>query len=162
MPRNLIERAIFLRGTVIGREMPDAALRAIAEIVREVAYPRGSIIALETDEGDEMMLVIEGAVEIRKLGARPPPRATGDALGIVIGRFGPNDVLGEIAVLGEQTRSATMVAAEDVVVLALHREDLRDAIAASPDLAFGLFRVLIARIHANDARASQPPRSRTE
>jgi CRP/FNR family transcriptional regulator, cyclic AMP receptor protein len=157
MPRNLIERAIFIRGTIIGRELPDPALRAIAEVVRELAFARGSIIAFEADAGDEMLLVLEGAVEVRKLGARPPPKATGDALGAVIGRFGPNDVLGEIAVLGEQARSATMVAAEDVVVLALHREDLRDAIAVCPDLAFGLFRVLIARIRRADERLTEPP-----
>jgi CRP-like cAMP-binding protein len=147
-----MQRAIFIRGTAIGRELPDPALRAIAEAVRELSYARGSIITTETDVGDDILLVLEGSVEVRRLGARPPARATGDALGTIIGHFGPNDVLGEIAVLGERARSGTLVAAEDVVLFALHREDLRDAIAVCPDLAFGLFRVLIARIERADAR----------
>lgn len=156
MPKNLIERAIFIRGTVVGRELPDPALRAIAEVVRELTFAKGSVIAFEEDEGNEMLLVVSGAVDVRKLGSRPPAKATGDELGVIIGRFGPNDVLGEMAVLGEQHRSATMIAAEDVVVLALHREDLRDAIAVCPDLAFGLFRVLIARIERADEHLAKP------
>jgi CRP-like cAMP-binding protein len=161
MTRNLIERAIFIRGTVLGRELPDPALRAIASVVREVTYPRGSIIARETDEGDAILVVLEGSVEVRKLGVRPPAAATGDALGAVIGRFGANDVVGEIAVLGERPRSATMVAIDDVSVLALHREDLKDAIALCPDLAFALFRVLIGRIERADERLTQPAAARS-
>jgi CRP/FNR family transcriptional regulator, cyclic AMP receptor protein len=161
MALNLIERAIFLRRTIIGHELPDPALRVIAEVVREEVYPAGTVIAREDDPGDEMLLVVSGTVEVRKLGARPPRGANADALGAVVARFGADDVLGEIAVLDDMPRSASIVAATDVVVLALQREDLRDAIALCPDLAFGLFRVLIGRIKSADAeriaRGAFPP-----
>src|SRR5687767_7173375 len=99
MALNLIERAIFLRRTIIGHELPDPALRVIAEVVREEAYGAGTVIAREDDPGDEMLLVVSGRVDVRKLGARPPRGATGDALGAVVARFNADDVLGEIAVL---------------------------------------------------------------
>ena len=151
MALNLIERAIFIRRTVIGRQLPDPALRVIAEVVREETYAAGAVIAREDDPGDEMLLVVSGTVEVRKLGARPATGASGDTLGEIVARFGPDDVLGEIAVLDDMPRSASMVATTDVVALALQREDLRDAIALCPDLAFGLFRVLIGRIRKADA-----------
>ena len=151
MRLNLVERAILIRRTVIGRELPDPALRVIAEAVREESWAAGTIIAREDDPGDEIFVVVSGTVEVRTLGTHPARSATGDALGVILARFGADDVLGEIAVLADTPRSASIVATSDVVVLALHREDLRDAIALCPDLAFGLFRVLIGRIRKADA-----------
>jgi CRP/FNR family transcriptional regulator, cyclic AMP receptor protein len=156
---DLVERAIFLRRTVIGRALPDPALRSIAEVAREVTFGAGEVIAFEEDVGDEMFLVVSGRVEVRQLGRPPPERAARDALGVVVGHFEPDAVLGEMAVLDDQRRSASMIAETAVVALAVHREDLRDAIAVCPDLAFGLFHVLAARIRKADeerigARAS--------
>jgi len=168
VPLDLIERAIFLRRTVIGRELPDPALRLIAEVAREVTFPSGTVIAYEEDGGQEMFLIVAGRVEVRKLGSRPPDpggdtphpgRVTREALGVVLGHFGEDAVLGEMAVLDDERRSASMVADTDVVALAVHREDLRDAIAVCPDLAFGLFRLLAARIRKADERRTSavPP-----
>jgi CRP-like cAMP-binding protein len=150
VPLDLVERAIFLRRTVIGRALPDAALRSIAEVAREVTFDPGEVMAYEDEVGHEMFLVVSGRVEVRKLGAAPPDRATVDALGLVVGHFGADAVLGEMAVLDDERRSASMIAATPVVALTVHREDLRDAIAVCPDLAFGLFHVLAARIRKAD------------
>lgn len=149
---DLFERVIFLRRTAIGRALPPPALRAIAEVVREETFEPGAVISREADPGHEILLVVEGNITVRKLGAAPANGATGEALGRIVGQFGADAVLGEIAVLSEEPRSASMVAEERVVLLALHREDLRDAIASCPDLAFGLFRVLIDRIRRADDR----------
>jgi CRP/FNR family transcriptional regulator, cyclic AMP receptor protein len=162
VPLDLVERAIFLRRTVIGRSLPDPALRSIAEVAREITFRAGEVIAYEDEVGHEMFLVVSGRVEVRQLGRRPPDRATRDALGLVVGHFESDAVLGEMAVLDDERRSASILAETDVVALAVHREDLRDAIAVCPDLAFGLFRVLAARIRKADeqriaTRSSSPP-----
>jgi CRP-like cAMP-binding protein len=150
VPLDLIERAIFLRRTAIGRELPDAPLRIVAEVARELVFPAGSVMGFEEEPGQEMFLVVSGRVEVRKLGARPAPGARRGGLGLLVGYFEADAVLGEMAVLDDPHRSATMVAETEVVVLAVHREDLRDAIAVCPELAFGLFRVLAERIRAAD------------
>jgi CRP/FNR family cyclic AMP-dependent transcriptional regulator len=154
---DLIERAIFLRRTEIGRDLPDGALRAVAEVARQVDFAAGTVIAYEEDLGPEMFLIVSGRVEVRKLGSKPAARATGDALGVAVGHFDAGSVLGEMAVLDDERRSASMIAESDVVALAIHREDLRDAVAVCPDLAFGLFRVLAARIRKADERLRKPP-----
>jgi len=150
VPLDLIERAIFLRRTAIGRELPDAPLRIVAEVARELVFPAGSVMAFEEEPGQEMFLVVSGRVEVRKLGARPAPTARRGGLGLLVGYFEADAVLGEMAVLDDERRSATMIAETEVVALAVHREDLRDAIAVCPELAFGLFRVLADRIRVAD------------
>ncbi len=53
--------------------------------------------------------------------------------------------------MDDRPRSASVVAKTATRVLSVHKEDLRDAIAVCPDLAFGLFRVLAARLRATPA-----------
>ncbi|MEJ7732218.1 MAG: cyclic nucleotide-binding domain-containing protein [Polyangiaceae bacterium] len=128
---DLIERAIFLRRTAIGRELPDAPLRVVAEVARELVFPAGSVMAFEGEPGQEMFLVVSGRVEVRKLGARPAPTARRGGLGLLVGYFEADAVLGEMAALDDERRSATMVAETEVVALAVqtgdHRHDARIA-----------------------------------
>jgi CRP/FNR family cyclic AMP-dependent transcriptional regulator len=165
MPLNLMERVMFLRSTELGSSLPDPAIRVMSEVAREMSVPAQQAIFLEGDLGTEMYLVVEGSVEVRRLGHAPPPGASGEALGSLLTTLGPGDVVGEMSVLDDRPRSASIVAASAVSFLTLHREDLRDAIALCPDLAFGLFRVLAERLRntlaAHTATATPLPRRST-
>ena len=157
MPLNLMERVMFLRSAPLCAGMPAAALRVIAEVAHERSFGPGEVLFLEEDLGTEMFLVIEGAVEVRKLGRRPPERAGIDELGALLAIVSPGDVVGEMSVLDDRPRSASVVSDSNVTVLSIHKEDLRDAIALCPDLAFGLFRVLSERLRAMSAGTPQAP-----
>jgi CRP/FNR family transcriptional regulator len=158
-----MERVMFLRSAPLATGLPDPALRIIAEVARERSFSEGQVLFFEGDLGTEMFLVVQGSVAVRKLarsggrgrrgdhGARPPPDARGERLGRVLATLGPGDVVGEMSVLDDMPRSATVVAETEVRALSVHMEDLRDAIALCPDLAFGLFRVLSARLRATSA-----------
>lgn len=150
---NLMERVMFLRAAELTASLPDAALRLIAEVARQRYIDSGETIFLEEDTGTEMFFVVSGQVEIRKLGRHPPRGGTGDALGTVLAVLGAGEVVGEMSALDDMPRSATVVAHTSVEVLSIHREDLRDAIAVCPDLAFGLFRVLSLRLRATSSAA---------
>jgi CRP-like cAMP-binding protein len=156
MPLNIMERVIFLRSAALSSNLPDPALRVLAEVAHEQAIPAGRTIFAEEDIGNELFLIVDGEVEVRKLGLRPAPDASGDGLGVLLTVLKKGDVVGEMSVLDDQPRSATIVAKTDVVALSLHREDLRDAIALCPDLAFGLFRVLSSRLRATSATSAIP------
>jgi CRP-like cAMP-binding protein len=163
MPLNLMERVIFLRSTELGKGLPDPALKVIAEVAHERDYQPGQVLFAEEALGVEMYLIIEGSVDIRTLGTAPPADASGDALGAVLSTLGPGDVVGEMSVLDDRPRSASVVAQTAVSALSIHREDLRDAIALCPDLAFGFFRILSARLRATSRSLStatdvRPPR----
>ena len=156
MPLNLMERVIFLRASPLCADLPDPALRIIAEVAHERSYAAGEIVFFEGDLGTEMYLVIDGRVEVRKLGERPSSSAHGEGLGALLAVLGRGDVVGEMSVLDDLPRSASVVVRSDARVLSVHKEDLRDAIALCPDLAFGLFRVLSERLRRASASSSSP------
>lgn len=159
MPLNLMERVMFLRSAPLCAGMPAAALRIIAEVAHERSFGPGEALFVEEDLGSELYLVIEGSVEVRKLGHRPRAPAGADELGALLAILSPGDVVGEMSVLDDMPRSASVVANSNVRALSVHKEDLRDAIALCPDLAFGLFRVLSERLRATSAGSPQPEES---
>jgi len=159
---NLMERVIFLRSAPLCAKLPDPGLRTIAEVAHERVFAPGEVIFREEDLGTEMYLIVEGNVEVRKLGRHPPDGASGDGLGMRLVTLGRGECIGEMSVLDDQPRSASIVAEDNVEVLSIQKEDLRDAIALCPDLAFGLFKVLSGRLRtatstwSSKAKPSQP------
>jgi CRP-like cAMP-binding protein len=107
----------------------------------------------EGDTGTEMFLIIGGRINVMKLGMRPPPGAKGAQLGEFQAAMNAGQLVGLWAVLDDQPRSATLVAQEAADILIIQKEDLRDAIALCPDLAFGLFRVLTRSLRSITASA---------
>ena len=154
MPLNLMERIMFLRSAPLCADLPDPALRTIAEVATEKSFDAGESLFHEEDIGTEMYLLIEGEVEVRRLGARPPAGARGEQLGMLLATLGRGECVGEMSVLDDQPRSASLAALGPVQALSIHKEDLRDAIALCPDLAFGLFHVLSSRLRSAAASAS--------
>lgn len=95
-------------------------------------FPAGTTIFNAGDEGSEMFGIIEGAVEIR-----------GDAG--VVGRLGPGDVFGEMALVDESPRSATAVAAADTVVAAIDRHRFLFLVQETPTFALEVMTVMAER-----------------
>ena len=149
---------MFLRSTALCSGLPDPALRTIAEVAHERNYAPNDVLCYEHDLGTDMFLIVDGRVEVRKAGSRPPDGARGDELGRLLVVLERGECVGEMSVLDDQPRSASVVAQGDVSVFTIQKEDLRDAIALCPDLAFGLFRVLAGRLRnvGSSATAPQP------
>lgn len=91
-----------------------AHLAAIASFVRY--SPRGVIFA-QGDPGDAMYVVVEGQVEVRITRFDHGERA--------LSTLGRDTVLGELAILTREPRSASAVAGEGVTLLRIREADLR-------------------------------------
>jgi CRP-like cAMP-binding protein len=98
-------------------------LAHIARFAARIHEPAGEVLTKEGERGDELMVVLEGEVEVRH----------GES---VLGRLGPGDHLGEIALLHDDARrSATAVATTPVVIAFIARGDFERLLADVPLLA---------------------------
>jgi CRP/FNR family transcriptional regulator, cyclic AMP receptor protein len=75
----------------------------------------------------------------------------------VIGHLGAGDVFGEMSLIDDEPRSATIVADERTEVALLSRGDFRAQIRQNPDIALNLMKILSGRLRA--AHVSTAPRS---
>ena len=108
---------------------------------KEVLFRKG-------DPGNQLYAVLKGRLKILAAGA--------DGKEVVFGIDGPGQVIGEIALLDSNPRSATVVAMEECELLTLHRRDLIPFLEKHPKVTIELAGVLAARLrnlseHTEDA-----------
>lgn len=124
--------------------MREGDLTAFAELVRERSYPKGSVIVFEDDPGDALYLVAEGQVKVVLIGE--------DGREVILSVLGEGTFFGELALIDDQPRSATVIAMVDATVLMLRREDFQSRLRASPEIAIALLREISRRLRRADEK----------
>jgi CRP/FNR family transcriptional regulator, cyclic AMP receptor protein len=120
-------------------------LQALAKSCQERKYSAGSTLFSQGDTGVGLYILTGGTVRITQ--ANSPDRAES-----VLGTEGPGGVLGEMALLDDLPRSATVTAVDDVTALILPIWDFRAAIHSYPDIAVKLLSVLSRRLRRAEKR----------
>ncbi len=143
--------AAFLRNVPILAGLSEELLERLADEVEEVRVRAGAWIMREGEAADSAFIVRSGRVEV--IDERPP-----EALIRVLRR---GDVLGELALLREGTRSASARARRDTELLELRRAGFEALIQDAPSFALGLTRAMGAQLAASRTpiAAATPPRT---
>ena len=113
-----------LKGISFFAEVPEADLRQIAEIVQLREYSKRFLIIKELSDADRFFIISQGKIEITK------KLENGEELVLAVQSDG--DFFGEMALLDEQTRSASARALEPTTVLEISRHQFRNSSAQSP------------------------------
>jgi CRP/FNR family transcriptional regulator, cyclic AMP receptor protein len=106
-------------------------------------FDQGAVIFKENDEGNEMFIIIQGVVEIRK--------STGPSSSKILTTLKSGDMFGEMAIIEKQPRSAAAVATLPTKVLVLNEKLYDSMIGSNPDFARKMNKVLSERIRRADA-----------
>jgi hypothetical protein len=104
-----------LRATSLLALLPVPAIEHLASRLRRETVPAGANVFLEGQPGDRVYVVIDGTAEV-----------LGD--GRLVATLGPGGAFGEIAVLHDVPRTATVRAATDLDLFALARDDFLTAL----------------------------------
>jgi CRP-like cAMP-binding protein len=128
-------------------ELPDEMLAALAKKVRKRHLSQGEILFNKGDEGDSLFAILSGKVKI----------FTQDNQGreVALNRVGAGEIIGEMALLDYEPRSAGVVALEKTSALELSREDFMDILRRQPDLALSVIRNLSSRLRQNTSYIEQ-------
>jgi hypothetical protein len=144
----IMERLLALREVPIFAHLRLDQLDSIHRVMRDETYVRGEVIVREGEPGHELYLLLEGEVEVWAGFGGPRPK--------LLNRLGAVGYFGEMAVLDDETRTATIVVTEDARVASLDGERLKDLIFSMPEIAFEIFREIIARVRRAERRLGEP------
>jgi HEAT repeat protein/ATP/ADP translocase len=133
---SLMERVLSLGQVPLFRELSPADLRHVAESMDENAYVDGTVIAEEGDPGDVMHVVVSGEVRV----------VIGEGAIGEVARRGPGYIVGEMAILGEHPRMASLVTVGNVKTLSIDRKRFLRILRERPDAALAVMRELCARL----------------
>jgi CRP-like cAMP-binding protein len=119
-------------------------LAKFAELTRERAYPKGSVILFQDDPGDSLFVLRQGRVKVVLIGE--------DGREVILGVLEPGAHFGELALIDDQPRSAHVIAMDDAQLLILRREDFRRRVEANPTIAWALLTELSRRLRRADQK----------
>src|SRR5258707_1158854 len=119
-------------------------LQRFADLTRERAYPKGSVILFQDDPGDSLFILRTGRVKVVLIGE--------DGREVILGVLEPGAHFGELALIDDQPRSAHVIAMEDAQLLILRREDFRRRVDANPSVAWALLQELSHRLRRADEK----------
>ncbi|TDJ18850.1 MAG: Crp/Fnr family transcriptional regulator [Deltaproteobacteria bacterium] len=147
-----------LRTIPLFAAVPDDALSAIADLLIERRVPKNQTIVEEGLSGDYMYVIREGHVKVTKL--------SGDGREKILELLGPGDFFGEMSLLDDAPRSASVKSLTETHILALSRPDFLKELRRNPDLGMAVIQELTRRVRQMDEQASslsfQRVRERTQ
>ncbi len=99
---------------------------------------RNTVVIQKGDESGALYVVISGRLKV----------SVADEQGkeVILNTLGPGDYFGELAILGDTPRTATVVSLEDSNLLTLSRMAFLELVREQPDIALAVIRNLTARV----------------
>ena len=126
-----------LRKVPLFEGISNADLQRIAESAKERRFEAGAPIVSAGEPGHGFYLIINGRVEVTR----------GDR---TIATLGPGDYFGELALIREMPRNATVVAKDPTTCLALARWDFKGIVVANPSIAIRILETVASRIQDDE------------
>jgi HEAT repeat protein len=139
-----MERLLALKRVPLFANLTLDQLEAIHQLASEVTFLPNEVIMREGEPGNELYVLLEGVVDVY-LGWETPQQAR-------VGEIRAVDYMGEMAILDDEPRSATLVAVEHSRLLSFEGDSLKDLILQMPEIAFEIFRVLTRRVRSAEQR----------
>ena len=119
------QKVDYLKEVFLFKELSFPETIRVLRVVHEHEFRAGEVIIREGDKGDQLFILVEGAVDVTQ--------------GTVhLTTIEPGGHFGELGLIGDGVRSATVSAKSDVVLLGINRQDFFDLVNSDHNLAVRL------------------------
>ncbi len=134
---SLLQEYELLRRIPFFVEIEPAKLKLLAFMSERVGYDAGKVLCRQGDPADAAYLIIEGEADIIVNTPSGP---------VTIATLGANDIVGEMAILGDVPRTATVRAKTRLVALRIAKEPFMRMVREFPMMAISIMRELAHRL----------------
>lgn len=129
----LSERVDHLSRLDLFASCSKAQLRALARLMRVEIREAGAELITEGDVSTEAFIIVAGSALVKRKGRK-------------VAELGVGQVVGELGLLADRPRNASVTALTPMELLAISRSDLRASVEQSPQLAWMLLQTVAARL----------------
>jgi type IV pilus assembly protein PilB len=112
---------------------------AVVKKLKRREIPPGNMIVREGQAGNSMFFITSGKVEVRK-------KDPNTGIEFLLSELGPGQCFGEMALLTEQPRSASVYALEATTVGILEQAEFQELLMAHPKIGVSLTKILATRL----------------
>lgn len=137
-----IEKIQFLQQVGLFKSLSDKALLDLSAITIEQVVPAKTTVFKEGDKGDALYIVKSGKINILKRNS-----AGIDSILVTLGK---GAIIGDMAIIDEQPRSASVATVQDCAFLIITKDDFRNLLASVPEIAFQILKLTTERLRATN------------
>ena len=134
----------LLRRVPLFATLAEDELAEIAHAAELVHFSPGELVFREGDYSNSCYMIVAGHAAAAH--EHPGGRA------ITLARFGPGDLFGELAMLDDQRRSATIEALDELDAFAIQGADMRRLLREHPDIAIKMITALGQKLRQTNER----------
>ena len=132
----------FLRNVYFFKDLSDKEIGMIEGLCKEASYEGGDVIFLEGSRAEKFFIIIEGKAEVWKDYNTEEPG--------LLAVHGKGQLFGEMALIDELPRSATMVAGTFTRVLFLYRDEFHRIIQNNSSVAISIIKSVSSMVRKSN------------
>ena len=133
------EKADALKDIPLFSSLNNKERMELARHVDELPIKSGTVLTKQGGPGDAFYLIVDGKADVIRNGTK-------------IARLGAGDVVGEMALLDGEPRSATVMMISDGTVLTMHRREFRAVLHDIPGISQKMLVALSLRLREANSR----------
>jgi len=142
---SLKEEFELLRRVPIFAEIEPSKLKLLAFMSERIGFDPGKRLVQQGDSADAAYLIIDGHAEVVLETPAGP---------VVVATLGANETVGEMGILGDVPRNATVRAKDRLIVLRISKDPFMRMVREFPNMAVSIMRELAQRLDATNHQLS--------
>ena len=131
-----------LRALPIFGMLDDESLRVLTSVAMLRHVPRNTIVLHAGDTTDNIYFVLSGVLKVQV--------SDEEGREVILSMLGPGELFGEMGVLDDHPRSATVLAVESSELVVIGQADFKQCLARNPDVSLFIIRNLTKRLRLAD------------
>lgn len=140
---SLVQEVDILRQIPLFANIDTAKLKLMCFASERLVFKPGQTLCKQGDVGDAAFIIIDGTADVMVDSPGGP---------LAVAELGPNDIVGEIAILCDIPRTATVQAKSEVTSLKITKDLFFRMITDFPEMGIEIMRVLAHRLELTTAQ----------
>jgi len=144
MTANASVSTLLLRNVPLFAMLQESQLSLLTGVVSRRSFPRSTTIIAAGDATDSLYVVISGRLKVMM--------SDDEGREVILSMLGPNEYFGEMGLIDDSTRSASVITLEPCEVLVLSKRDFRKCLSENFEMALTVMRGLVKRLREADRK----------
>lgn len=137
-----MDEVAFFKEISVFADLTEEEIRKIIGIMKEIKFPEGSTVIQEGDTGDSMYIILDGSVDVSKTLAMKVGGEGFEEKEKILTRLRAGDrvVFGEVGLLEENIRTASVIAITDCILYEIKKDDFEKLASENPRMGLKVVR----------------------
>jgi CRP/FNR family cyclic AMP-dependent transcriptional regulator len=133
-----------LKAVPLFASIPEDQLRLLAMVVTRKSAPRSTTVMAGGDPTDSLYIVLSGRLKVMMSDA--------EGKEVILSILGPGEFFGEMGLIDDEPRSATVITIEPCELLSVAKRDFKKALAENFEMTQAVMRGLVRRLREADRK----------